>query len=154
MKKIIFIGKNSCGKTSLCQLMKGEEVRDKKTQTIEIYEDIIDTPGQYIEDICYYGALIITAAEVEIIALVQEYGDMFGKIPPAFGATFGRKVIGIITKMDKALENSKCNKNILEVEKQLILAGAEKIFKVSIFSENSIKILEEYINSNCRKNAI
>ena len=37
MKKIIFIGKNSCGKTSLCQLMKGEEVRDKKTQTIEIY---------------------------------------------------------------------------------------------------------------------
>ena len=39
MKKIIFIGKNSCGKTSLCQLMKGEEVRDKKTQTIEIYED-------------------------------------------------------------------------------------------------------------------
>lgn len=154
MKKVIFIGKNNCGKTSLCQSLNGEDIRYKNTQVIERYKDTIDTPGQYIENMLYYGALIITAAEADIIALVQEYGDNIGKIPPAFGATFGRRIIGIITKIDKVRGNYKSNyyfnndKKNLEIEEQLKAAGADKIFKVSILTGEGIEDLKEFLNSD------
>ena len=45
MKKVIFIGKSGCGKTSLCQRLQGEEIKYKKTQSIDLYVDSIDTPG-------------------------------------------------------------------------------------------------------------
>lgn len=142
MKKIIFIGKSGCGKTSLCQKLQGKEVKYKKTQSIELYVDSIDTPGEYLENRTYYSALITTAAEAKLIALVQECGDTLCKIPPGFAATFGREVIGIITKTDK--EN--CNDSINLIEQQLRSAGVSKIFKVSAFSDEGIDDLRNYMN--------
>lgn len=140
MKKVIFIGKSGCGKTSLCQKLQGEEVRYKKTQSIELYVDSIDTPGEYLENRAYYSALITMAVEANIIALVQECGDTISKLPPGFAATFGRKVIGIITKVDK--EN--CDFSIRIIEEQLRAAGVSEIFKVSVYSGEGIDKLEEY----------
>lgn len=147
MKKVIFIGKSGCGKTSLCQRLHGEEVTYKKTQAIELYVDSIDTPGEYLENRNYYSALITTAAEANIIALVQECDDTMCKLPPGFAATFGREVIGVITKIDK--ENDK--RDISIIENQLKTAGVTKIFKVSAYSNSGIDELKEYIgikNSN------
>lgn len=140
MKKVIFIGKSGCGKTSLCQKLQGEEVRYKKTQSIELYVDSIDTPGEYLENRAYYSALITMAVEANIIALVQECGDTISKLPPGFAATFGRKVIGIITKVDK--EN--CDFSIRIIEEQLRAAGVSEIFKVSVYSGEGIDKLKEY----------
>lgn len=141
MKKIIFIGKSGCGKTSLCQRLQGEEVKYKKTQSIELYIDLIDTPGEYIENRMYYSALITTAADAKVIALVQEYGDTICKIPPGFAATFGREVIGIITKIDKYEDNN----TLKVIEEQLRSTGVTKVFKVSAITGKGIGELSQYM---------
>lgn len=142
MKKVIFMGKSSCGKTSLCQKLQGEKLKYKKTQSIEMFINSIDTPGEYIENRHYYSALIITAADAKIIALVQECGDINTKIPPAFSGTFGKEVIGIITKIDKLDKNS----NIQITENQLKAAGVKRIFKVSTITGEGIVELSDYLN--------
>ena len=50
MKKIILMGRSGCGKTSLTQAMRGETVTYKKTQYINHFDIIIDTPGEYAEN--------------------------------------------------------------------------------------------------------
>lgn len=141
MKKVIFMGKIGCGKTSLCQKLQGEELRYKKTQSIELFSNSIDTPGEYMENRGYYSALIITSTEAEIIALVQECGDIDSKIPPAFAGTFGKKVIGIITKIDTINEES----HIDIIENQLKCAGVNNIFKVSVITGEGMAALEKFL---------
>lgn len=141
MKKVIFMGKSGSGKTSLCQKLQGEEVKYKKTQSVELFSNAIDTPGEYMENRGYYSALIITSTEAEIVALVQECGDIDSKIPPAFAGTFGKKVIGIITKIDKINENS----HIDIIESQLRDSGATNILKVSVITGEGMKELEELL---------
>lgn len=141
MKKVIFMGKIGCGKTSLCQKLQGEELKYKKTQSIELFSNSIDTPGEYMENRGYYSALIITSTEAEIIALVQECGDIDSKIPPAFAGTFGKKVIGIITKIDNINKNS----HIDIIESQLKSAGVITIFKVSVITGEGIEELQKFL---------
>lgn len=143
MKKIIFIGKSGSGKTTLCQRLNGEMIKYKKTQTIELYVDSIDTPGEYLENRLYYSALITTAADAEIIALIQEVSDIQCKLPPGFAATFGRKVIGIITKID-LLE---AKENIPIIKNQLKSAGVSEIFEISSLSNDGIESFQNYLKS-------
>ena len=49
MRKIIFVGRSEAGKTSLTQAMRGETVTYHKTQYVNCYDVIIDTPGEYAE---------------------------------------------------------------------------------------------------------
>ena len=45
MRKIIFIGRSEAGKTTLTQALKGETITYQKTQYVNNYDVIIDTPG-------------------------------------------------------------------------------------------------------------
>ena len=47
MKKIILIGRSECGKTTLTQALKGEKIHYHKTQYVNRFDVIIDTPGEY-----------------------------------------------------------------------------------------------------------
>ena len=58
MKNIIFMGKTGCGKTTLCQKLDKLELIYNKTQSIQLYTDSIDTPGEYIENRGFYLSLI------------------------------------------------------------------------------------------------
>ena len=49
MKKIILIGRSECGKTTLTQALKGEKIHYHKTQYVNRFDVIIDTPGEYIQ---------------------------------------------------------------------------------------------------------
>lgn len=141
MKNVIFIGKSGCGKTTLCQRIHNKNLEYKKTQSIELFDNSIDTPGEYLENRFYYSALIISAADAEVIALVQECGDIETKLPPGFAGTFGREVIGIITKIDIdcSLESIKI------IEEQMKAAGVNKIFKVSSLNNMGIESLKNYL---------
>lgn len=46
MKKILLVGRSECGKTSLTQALKGEKVTYHKTQYVNYFDVIIDTPGE------------------------------------------------------------------------------------------------------------
>ena len=49
MRKIMFVGRSESGKTTIMQAMKGEKITYHKTQYVNHYDVIIDTPGEYAE---------------------------------------------------------------------------------------------------------
>lgn len=71
MKRIILMGAIGCGKTTLCQALQGKELIYDKIQAVEFHTEMIDTPGEFILHRQYYNALNVTAAEADVIGLVQ-----------------------------------------------------------------------------------
>lgn len=45
MRKIILFGRSGCGKTTLTQALRGQDIVYHKTQYINHYDAVIDTPG-------------------------------------------------------------------------------------------------------------
>lgn len=70
MKRLMLIGPSQCGKTSLTRVLRGETLRYQKTQAIVWTPAAIDTPGEYLENRCLYSALLTSACEADVIALV------------------------------------------------------------------------------------
>lgn len=67
MKKAMFIGPIGCGKTTLIQRLNEMEIKYNKTQTIEYYDNIIDTPGEYVEHRFMYSNLMTSAMGADVI---------------------------------------------------------------------------------------
>ena len=65
-KRIILIGRSTAGKTTLCQRINNEELRYYKTQTVQVInQNMIDTPGEYLERRGFRGALVVTSADAD-----------------------------------------------------------------------------------------
>lgn len=143
MKKIIFMGRTGSGKTTLCQKLNDLEPQYKKTQSVEFYSNAIDTPGEYLENRHYYSALIMTAADADLIGLIADPTAEENFIPPAFSGSFSKEIIGIITKLSLV----KDKKRIEKVKNSLIDAGVIKIFQVDTIEGTGIKELFDYIGS-------
>ena len=141
MKRFMLIGKTSAGKTTLCQRIHEAEIMYKKTQSVEIYNYAIDTPGEYIENRYYYKALVVTGADADIIALVQDATQDSSFFPPGFASVFAKEVIGIITKCDLC----KAEKQLNRAEELLKEAGASKVFRISAYTGEGIKELVAYL---------
>lgn len=141
MKKLMLIGKTGVGKTSLTQRINGESYTYEKTQSLNFSGQIIDTPGEYIENKRYYTALITTACDADVIALVQDVSEEQSLFPPAFSKIFDKEVIGIITKVD--VESADLNK----AKEFLEEAGVEKIFYISSETQKGISELINYLDS-------
>ncbi|WBW94900.1 EutP/PduV family microcompartment system protein [Oceanirhabdus sp. W0125-5] len=142
MKKLILIGKTGCGKTTLTQVLHDENIDYKKTQAIEYTKNIIDTPGEYIENRALYRALIVSSADCDVIALIQDCSQEESIFPPNFASIFAKPVIGIITKMDLCDDEESYKKatNFLKI------AGVSKIFKTSSINKNGINEIKNVLN--------
>lgn len=128
-KKIILIGRSMAGKTTLCQYLGNEALRYKKTQTVEIVnQNMIDTPGEYLERRYFRGALQVTAADADYIVMVQDATERGTMFPPGYSSGFGKHAVGVVTKSDIASE-----KDIEDAKKYLKLAGAQEIFVTSSY---------------------
>lgn len=147
MSRVIFIGKTGSGKTTLCQKLNELEIKYKKTQAVELYDNAIDTPGEYLENRHYYSALIMTAADAEIIAIIADPTVDESYIPPAFASTFARTVIGIITKIDLIKDQEQINR----MEERLKEAGVSQIFKVDTIEGTGIEELFSFLNKQLTK---
>ncbi|MEG1255508.1 EutP/PduV family microcompartment system protein [Clostridium sp.] len=141
MKMLMLIGKTGCGKTTLTQALNEEDIHYKKTQTVEIIDGIIDTPGEYIENRAYYKALIVTSVDSDIIAMVQDCTEEDSIFPPSFASIFAKPVIGIITKTDLCCDEDK----LKAAEEVLLSAGVERIFKVSALDKVGTENLKDYL---------
>lgn len=140
--RIVLMGRSAAGKTTLCQCINHEEIRYHKTQTVSVInQNMIDTPGEYLERRGYRGALMVTATDADVVVLVQDATEGGTMFPPAYASMFSKPTVGVVTKKDLASEEQ-----LEKAEKYLNMAGAKKIFVVSGVTGEGVPELVEYLN--------
>ena len=141
MKKIILIGSVSCGKTTLAQRLNGLDQVYKKTQALEVVNNTIDTPGEYLEHRAYLRNLMVTATGAEtVLFLIDPTQERF-MYSPGQAAAFMLPVAGVVTKADIASPEQ-----LSRAEELLELAGATPVFVVSSLSGEGMDALIKYLS--------
>ncbi len=141
MKRFMLVGAVSAGKTSLMQAIYDRDLSYHKTQAIDFKENIIDTPGEYLEQRFRYRSLGITAANTDLVVLVQSCTDLRCVFAPGLASMFAKPMIGVVTKIDIA----RSQKDIDWAVKNLKLAGCKQIFLVSNRDKTGIPEFREFI---------
>ena len=141
MKKILLIGKSMCGKTTLTQRIHGLDIEYEKTQMLIYSDDILDTPGEYMENRMLYKALIVSSYDCDVIGMVQACDEEHNVFPPGFSTAFTKPVIGIVTKTD-------LGKDVKRAREILENAGAERVFAVSSYENEGVEELVKYLEDD------
>lgn len=139
MKKIILIGRSECGKTTLRQALKGDTIHYHKTQYVNHYDVVIDTPGEYAETAGLGRALALYSYEADVVGLLISATEPYSLYPPCCAAVTTRPVIGIVTQIDEPGADPK------QAEEWLRLAGCETVFHVSSFTGEGIWQILDYL---------
>ncbi len=142
MKKIILIGRSECGKTTLTQALKGEKIHYQKTQYVNHFDVIIDTPGEYIQTKNLGSAIAMYTFEADVVGLLLSAGEPYSLYPPCCTPLCNRPVIGIVTQV-------KCgDANPDRAEEWLRLAGCETIFHVDSKTGEGVWRVLEYLRED------
>lgn len=137
MKKIIFMGRSECGKTTLIQALRGEKIHYHKTQYINNFDVIIDTPGEYAQVGHLGKALALYTYEADVVGLCCSATEPYCLFPPCCTAACNREVIGIVTKTDAEGANPD------RAERWLRLTGCKTVYRVSSYNNEGVwQILE------------
>lgn len=139
MRKIILMGRSECGKTTLRQALNGEKLHYHKTQYVNHFQVVIDTPGEYAENHSLGRALALYSYEADVVGLLISATDEYSLFPPCVTASSTRPVIGIVTQIDR--EDARPER----AQQWLRLAGCEDIFWVSAFTGEGIGEILNYL---------
>lgn len=142
MKKLFLMGRSEAGKTSLTQVLKGEELHYEKTQYTNAGEEIIDSPGEYAESKRCGVGLACFSFETDVVAIVQAADEPFSLFESNCQSFLSRPLIGIITKVDSPYAN------VPMVRQWMENSGCERIFVVSNVTREGIDELMEYLNED------
>ena len=139
MRKIVLMGRSEAGKTTLTQALKGEKIEYHKTQYINNFDVIIDTPGEYAQTKGLGHALALYTYEADVVGLILSSTEEYSLYPPCITPMANREVVGIVTKID--VEGGDPER----AERWLRLACCEKIFFVD--SKHNVGVVEllEYL---------
>lgn len=140
MKKIIFIGRSEAGKTTLTQAMKGEKIQYHKTQYVNHFDVIIDTPGEYAQTAHLGRALALYTYEADVVGLLLSAIEPYSLYPPCITCLTNRDTVGIVTKIHHP------KANVERAEKWLRLTGCKKIFYVDSKTGEGIPEILEYLS--------
>ena len=124
MKKIILIGRSECGKTTLTQALKGEKIHYHKTQYVNRFDVIIDTPGEYIQTKNLGNAIAMYTFEADVVGLLMSSREPYSLYPPC------------VTPL--------CNR----AESWLRLAGCETIFRVDSKTGEGVWKIIDYLRED------
>lgn len=141
MRTIMLVGKTGAGKTSFTQAMQGEDLVYRKTQAVNIVNNAIDTPGEFVENRALYRALITSGADAEVIVLVQDCTDDTCMFAPGFATMFGKPTVGLVSKVDIA----ESDLAIEQAREKLELAGCDRIFYISNKDRRGVEDVKAYI---------
>ena len=130
-----------CGKTTLTQRIHGLDIKYEKTQMLTYSNDILDTPGEYMENRMLYKALIVSSYDCDVIGMVQACDEEHNVFPPNFSTAFSKPVIGIVTKVD-------LGGNVEEACEILENAGAQRVFVVSAYENKGVEELVKYLEED------
>lgn len=142
MKKIILMGRSECGKTTLTQALKGEHITYHKTQYVNYFDVIIDTPGEYIQTKSLGYALALYAYEVDVVGLMLSATEPYSLYPPNITCMVNREVIGIVTKIHEK------NADTERAAGWLRLTGCRRIFFVDSTKQEGIAEILEYLKED------
>lgn len=142
MKKIILMGRSECGKTTLTQALKGEHITYHKTQYVNYFDVIIDTPGEYIQTKSLGYALALYAYEAEVVGLMLSATEPYSLYPPNITCMVNREVIGIVTKIHEK------NADPERAAGWLRLTGCRRIFFVDSTKQEGIAEILEYLKED------
>ncbi len=101
---------------------------------------MIDTPGEYLEQRHFRGALSVTSTQADVIGLVQDATEKGTMFPPSFSSMFALPAIGIVTKAD-AVDAAAINR----AEEYLRMAGVSRIFVTSSYLGEGFEPLKLYL---------
>lgn len=87
MKKILLVGRSECGKTTLTQALRGETIHYHKTQYVNHFDVIIDTPGEYAENKFLGRALALYSYEADVVGLLLSATEPYSLYPPCVAAS-------------------------------------------------------------------
>ena len=139
MRKIVLMGRSEAGKTTLTQALKGEKIHYHKTQYVNNFDVIIDTPGEYAQTKHLGYALALYSYEADVVGLLCAATEPYSLYPPCCAATCNREVIGIVTKINDE------KANVERAERWLKLAGCKKVFCVDSKKHEGIPEILEYL---------
>ncbi|MDO4521560.1 MAG: EutP/PduV family microcompartment system protein [Eubacteriales bacterium] len=142
MRKIVLMGRSECGKTTLTQALRGEKIRYHKTQYINHFDVIIDTPGEYAQTHTLAHALALYTYEAHVVGLLLSSTEPYSLYPPCITCMCNREVIGIVTKKDDPKGDPERAANWLR------LAGCEKIFFVDSRTGEGIPDILEHLRED------
>lgn len=142
MKKIILMGRSECGKTTLTQALKGREITYHKTQYINNFDVIIDTPGEYLQTHTLGHALALYAYEAQVVGLLLAATEPYSLYPPNITCMCNRDVVGIVTKIDDP------KGNVERAAGWLGLAGCKTIFYVDSKAGDGVAQILEYLRED------
>ncbi len=139
MKKIILMGRSESGKTTLTQALRGEKIQYHKTQYVNHYDVVIDTPGEYAENRMLSRALALFSYEADVVGLLLAAHEPYSLYGPNVTACANREVIGIVTQTDRPDANPE------RAERWLRLAGCKTIFFVNSVTGEGVEDILEYL---------
>ena len=145
MKKMFLMGRSEAGKTSLLQVLRGEELHYIKTQSVIADGDIIDTPGEYAESKRFSLALACFSFEADVVGLVQAADEPFNLFGASLHCFIQRPLIGIITKADSP------RANVPMIRQWMENAGCDRIFSVENSTRKGVEELIEYLKEDLPK---
>lgn len=141
MKKIIFMGRSRCGKTTLTQVLRGENIGYHKTQYVNHHDMVIDTPGEYAENLNLAAALALYAYEADVVGLMINASENYSLFPPNVTSALNRDFIGIVSQIDRD------DADINRAHRWLELAGCRKIFHISSYTGEGVESIINYLTS-------
>jgi ethanolamine utilization protein EutP len=141
MRKIIFMGRSECGKTTLTQALRGQKITYHKTQYVNHFDMIIDTPGEYAENKDLAAALALYAYEADVVGLLISAIEPYSLYPPNVTPCVNREVIGIVTQIDRP------DAHPAQAESWLRLAGCEKVFHVSAQTGEGLDQIIDFLSA-------
>lgn len=142
MKKIILVGRSEAGKTTLTQALKGEKIHYHKTQYVNRFDVIIDTPGEYLQAKGYGNALAMYTFEADVVGILINACEPFSLFPPAVTPVCNRDVIGIITHINSPYAD------VPQARRWLELAGCRTIFEVDSKTGEGVWQIIEYLRED------
>ena len=140
MRRLLLIGRSGCGKTTLTQALRGEQIHYQKTQGMVFDDFLIDSPGEYAENHDLGAALALYAYEADVVALLIAADDDYSLFPPCITCLVNREVIGIVTKIDKA--------DPARAERWLRLSGCKTVFFVDSKTGKGTKSIINHLKNN------
>lgn len=118
--KAIVIGAINAGKTTLINALMDKKQVANKTQTLNYYDWIVDTPGEYTENPLHYKNIMATSFQMTHVIFVQSAVTSKNIFPPGFASGIPKLPIGVITKSEMAAADIEQSIDIL---KRVMISG-------------------------------